>query len=159
MLDALIVVDNMALLIAQIIEHPYLLVLCSVLVYILGYIFYQRRLHPLSKFPGPFLASLTDLWQVHQFLTLQQPYNLTELHEKYGVFVRYGPEKLSCTDESAIPLIYQKGGRQMPKTEYYDAFGAAHPNIFGTRDEAVSIWILRNVCKFSPLTNHDSIIH
>jgi hypothetical protein len=149
----------MVLLIAQIIEHPKLLLLGFPLVYIIAYIFYQRHLHPLSKFPGPFLASLTDLWQVHQFLTLQQPYNLTELHEKYGVFVRYGPDKLSCTDESAIPIIYQKGGRQMPKTEYYDAFGAAHPNIFGTRDEAVSILASCKFRKPRSLINRGSIIH
>lgn len=109
---------------------------------IIGYVVYQVYFHPLARFPGPFLASVTDLWQVYQFLTLRQPYNLTELHAKYGQFVRYGPDKLSITSEDAIPSIYQKGGRMMPKTEYYDAFGAAHPNVFGMRDEAVSILTL-----------------
>ncbi|KAK2606805.1 hypothetical protein N8I77_005531 [Diaporthe amygdali] len=102
---------------------------------IVGYVVYQVYFHPLARFPGPFLASVTDLWQVHQFLTLRQPYNLTDLHAKYGQFVRYGPDKLSITAEDAIPSIYQKRGRMMPKTEYYDAFGAAHPNVFGMRDE------------------------
>lgn len=106
---------------------------------LISYVIYQRFLHPLARYPGPFLASITDLWQVHQFLTLKQPYHLTELHEKYGSIVRYGPDKLSITEESAIPLIYQKGSRMMPKTEFYDAYGAAHPNVFGMRDEAVSI--------------------
>ncbi len=102
------------------------------------YVVYQRCLHRLAKYPGPFLASLTDLWQAHQFFTLQQPYNLTKLHEKYGPVVRYGPDKLSVTYESAIPIIYQKSARSMPKTEFYDAYGAAHPNVFGMRDETVS---------------------
>lgn len=106
---------------------------------LLAYVVYQRFFHPLSSFPGPFLASLTDLWQVHQFLTLKQPYHLTELHKKYGQFVRYGPDKLSVTAEDAIPLVYQKGGRMFPKTEFYDAYGAAHPNVFGMRDEAVGL--------------------
>lgn len=104
----------------------------------LGYIIYQRYFHPLAEFPGPFLASVTDLWQVQQFLSLKQPYHLTELHEKYGPFVRYGPDKLSVITEDAIPLIYQKSGRMMPKTEFYDAYGAAHPNVFGMRDENVN---------------------
>jgi hypothetical protein len=108
---------------------------------IVGYIVYQVYFHPLARFPGPFLASVTDLWQVQQFLTLRQPYNLTTLHAKYGQFVRYGPDKLSITAEAAIPAIYQKGGRMMPKTEYYDAFGAVHPNVFGMRDEAASTFI------------------
>lgn len=112
----------------------------SLIFVLVAYIIYQRYFHPLSKYPGPFLASITDLWQVHQFLTLKQPYCLTELHEKYGPFVRYGPDKLSTTCESAIPLVFQKGGRHLPKTEFYDAYGAAHPNVFGMRDEAVSIY-------------------
>ena len=113
------------------------LTLFGLAVFLIGYITYQRYFSPLSRYPGPFLASLTDLWQVHQFLTLKQPYHLTELHEKYGAFLRYGPDKISVTAEDAIPSVYQKGGRMLPKTEFYDAYGAAHPNLFGMRDEAV----------------------
>lgn len=103
----------------------------------LAYIVYQRWFHPLAKYPGPFLASITDVWQVFEFLSLQQPYNLTKLHEKYGEFVRYGPDKLSVTCEDAIPLLYQKGGRHLTKTEFYDAYGAKIPNVFGMRDTSM----------------------
>lgn len=127
------------------------------LAYVFGYVIYQRFLHPLAGYPGPFLASLTDLWQVRQFLTLKQPYHLTELHEKYGPFVRYGPDKLSITAEEAIAPIYQKGGRSMPKTEFYDAYGAAHPNVFGMRDEAVSSLALDKIIGNS-LTSSDRLI-
>ena len=115
-----------------------LAVLVGLIVYLTTYVVYQRFLHPLAKFPGPFFASLTDLWQVSEFLSLKQPYNLTALHEKYGQFVRYGPDKISTTAEDAIPIIYQKGGRMFPKTEFYDAYGSHIPNIFGMRDESVS---------------------
>ena len=118
-------------------DHPFLFLLGVLALYLAGYIIYQRLFHPLAKYPGPFLASLTDLWQVHQFMTLKQPYSLTELHEKHGSVVRYGPDKLSITDEEAIKTIYQAGARHMPKTEFYDAYGAAHPNVFGMRDESV----------------------
>ncbi|KAL4806606.1 cytochrome P450 [Aspergillus unguis] len=101
------------------------------------YIIYQRYIHPLARYPGPFLASITDTWQAYQFYTLKQPYNLTKLHEKYGPIVRYAPDKLSITHESAIPIIYAKSSRAMPKTEFYDAYGAAHPNVFGMRDETL----------------------
>jgi hypothetical protein len=101
-------------------------------------VIYHRFFHPLAKYPGPFLASVTDLWQVYQFLTLKQPYYLTELHEKYGPVVRYGPDKISITDEGAIPVLYQKGGRLFPKTEFYDAYGGRMPNVFGMRDAEVS---------------------
>lgn len=125
-------------LLTLLVDHQALIVGGAVVLALFGYVVYRRYFHPLAKYPGPFLASLTDLWQVHQFMTLKQPYRLTELHEKYGPFVRYGPDKLSTTCESAVPLIFQKGGRHMPKTEFYDAYGAAHPNVFGMRDELVS---------------------
>lgn len=100
-----------------------------------AYVIYQRWFHPLAKYPGPFWASITDLWQVSEFLSLQQPYNLTDLHAKYNSpFVRYGPDKISITTEDAIPLLFQKGGRHYPKTEFYDAYGAKTPNVFGMRD-------------------------
>jgi len=108
----------------------------------LSVVFY-RFLHPLAKYPGPFLASITDLWQVRQFLTLKQPYHLTELHEIYGPVVRYGPDKISITDENAIPILYQKGGKTFPKTEFYDTYGGRIPNVFGMRDEDVGCILYR----------------
>ncbi|KAJ5671767.1 hypothetical protein N7507_000894 [Penicillium longicatenatum] len=119
----------------QISNHPLEFAFGILFCYFAIYAIFQRFFHPLAKYPGPFLACLTDLWQVHQFMTLKQPYHLTELHEKYGSIVRYGPDKLSITDEDAIKSIYQSGARFMPKTEFYDAYGAAHPNVFGMRDE------------------------
>ncbi|KAJ5785080.1 uncharacterized protein N7503_010292 [Penicillium pulvis] len=120
----------------HLLDHPLEIALSSLFCYFTAYVVYQRFFHPLAKYPGPFLACLTDLWQVHQFMTLKQPYHLTELHEKHGSIVRYGPDKLSITDEEAIKSIYQSGARFMPKTEFYDAYGAAHPNVFGMRDES-----------------------
>ena len=102
----------------------------------LVYVVRQRFFHPLAKYPGPFWASITDLWQVHQFLTLKQPYELTELHARYGRVVRYGPNNISFTHEEAVASIYQAASKSLPKTEFYDAFGGAHPNVFGTRDES-----------------------
>lgn len=128
----------MAVIIEQLVINPILFTGIAIVIVLAGYVIYWRYLHPLAQYPGPLLASLTDLWQVHQFMTLQQPYNLTQLHERYGPIVRYGPDKISITLEEAIQSIYQKGTRLMPKTEFYDAYGAAHPNVFGMRDEAVS---------------------
>jgi hypothetical protein len=127
----------MALLIREVVGSPLPWLSGLAVLSLLVYVVYQCFLHPLAKYPGPFLASLTDVWQAHQFMTLQQPYYLTKLHEKHGPIVRYGPDKLSITDEDCIPIIYQKSAKLMPKTEFYDAYGAAHPNVFGMRDENV----------------------
>jgi hypothetical protein len=128
----------MPFLIQAVLGNPVTSVAIILAFNLIIYSVYQRFLHPLAKYPGPFLASLTDLWQVYQFMALQQPYNLTKLHAKYGSIIRYGPDKLSITHEDAIQTIYQKGGRMMPKTEFYEAYGAAHPNVFNIRDENVS---------------------
>jgi hypothetical protein len=130
----------MVLLIRAIVTNPLPWVSGILALSLAAYIIYQRFFHPLAKYPGPFLASLTDVWQAHQFMTLQQPYYLTKLHEKHGPIVRYGPDKLSVTDEACIPIIYQKSAKSMPNTEFYDAYGAAHPNVFGMRDENVSTY-------------------
>ena len=68
--------------------------------------FYQNR-QKLKSFPGPFLASLTDIW----FFLQQQSgksWNtiLGDLHESYGPVVRFGPHRLSFTDPAAIETIY-----------------------------------------------------
>ena len=128
----------MALLVREVVANPLPWLSGLAVLSLLVYVAYQRFLHPLAKYPGPFLASLTDVWQAHQFMTLQQPYYLTKLHEKHGPIVRYGPDKLSVTDEACIPVIYQQSAKAMPKTEFYDAYGAAHPNVFGMRDENAS---------------------
>lgn len=103
---------------------------------LLIYIVYQRYFHPLSKYPGPFLASITDLWQVSVLRTGRLPSLLVDLHEKYGTIVRIGPKELSFNDSNAVTDIY-KAGRVVQKGPLYDGFTSFKPNVFGLRDEDV----------------------
>lgn len=109
-------------------------ILCSGLL--VTYIFYMHFMHPLSNFPGPLLPSLTSAWKAYYVYKLTLHERLVELHEQYGPVVRVGPNHLHFWDEEAIAPIY-KGGRKMGKTEFYDAFTAFKPNLFGGRDEDV----------------------
>jgi benzoate 4-monooxygenase len=102
------------------------------------YIVYHRFFHPLAGYPGPFWASITNLWKVYHLWTLHLPETLAALHDHYGEVVRVGPNDLSFRTDSATSLIY-KGGRLLPKTKFYDGFTAFNPNLFGTQDEDVSI--------------------
>lgn len=97
---------------------------------------YNRWLHPLSKFPGPYLASHTDLFRLYHLWTGHMPETLVKLHEKYGPVVRYAPNELSFQTPNAIDPIY-KNGRKTIKTDFYDGFTTFYPNVFGTRDEEV----------------------
>jgi hypothetical protein len=112
----------------------------------LGYVIYYRYFHPLAKYPGPFLACLTNFWKAYQYWSLGFHHYMLDLHEKYGPIVRIGPNDLSFNGAEAIAPIY-KSGRQMPKSVFYDAFTTFKPNVFGTRDEAV-IHISPNFNKF-----------
>ncbi|KIW17543.1 hypothetical protein PV08_04737 [Exophiala spinifera] len=101
---------------------------------IVVYVVYLRYFHPLSKYPGPFLASVTNFWKFYQYSTLRFPNTLIKLHEKYGPIVRIGPNDLDFNYPEAIAPIY-KTGKKMPKGVFYNAFTSFVPNIFGTTDE------------------------
>ena len=101
-----------------------------------SYVVYQRYLHPLGRFPGPFWASLTGLWKIRVLLTGDMPAQLCKLHEKYGNIIRIGPNELSFNTETALNDIY-KAGRVMEKGPLYDGFTSFKPNVFGLREEDV----------------------
>jgi hypothetical protein len=60
----------------------------------------------LRGYPGPFIASLTDFWLLQSFWR-NQPWRDTSrgLHKKYGPIVRYGPNRLTFSSPSSIPVI------------------------------------------------------
>lgn len=60
----------------------------------------------LYKIPGPFLASITDLWRAYHQYRGQLRGKLLDLHKKHGSFVRYGVNCVSISDPAAISIIY-----------------------------------------------------
>lgn len=103
---------------------------------IILYILYQRFFHPLARYPGPLWASLSNSWKAYYVYRLTIHERLIEAHRYYGPIVRIGPNDLHFWDGEAIAPIY-KAGRSMTKTEFYDAFTAFSPNLFGGRNEEV----------------------
>ncbi|KAL1709433.1 cytochrome P450 [Schizophyllum commune] len=62
--------------------------------------------HPLSRYPGPPLAKLTK-WYIAYFIAKGERHlQLKQLHEKYGRWVRIGPNELSVNDPAAVRPIY-----------------------------------------------------
>lgn len=113
----------------------------AVAVVLVGYVLYMLYLHPLSQYPGPKTACLTNAWKAYWVYKLVLHERLIELHQQYGPVVRIGPNHLHFWDGEAIAPIY-KGGRKMGKTEFYDAFTAFNPNLFGGTNEDVSVKLL-----------------
>ena len=101
------------------------------------YVLYQRFFHPLSRYPGPLWASLTDFYKLRVLCTGCSPALLLQLHAKYGNVVRIGPNELTFNDAAAVADIY-KAGRIMEKGPMYEGFTAFKPTVFTLRDENVS---------------------
>ncbi|KAI1356133.1 cytochrome P450 [Xylaria sp. FL0043] len=67
----------------------------------------RNRFHNgLNKYPGPFIASLTDLWRLYEVWGRQFEVTNRKLHDKYGDVVRLGPNTLSFADPKALKTIY-----------------------------------------------------
>jgi hypothetical protein len=62
--------------------------------------------HGLNKYPGPFLASLTDWWRFVDVYKRRPEVTHLKLHAKHGDVVRLGPNSLSFADPKALKSIY-----------------------------------------------------
>ncbi|KAJ7431550.1 cytochrome P450 [Mycena galericulata] len=75
-------------------------------------------LHPLYKYPGPFINKVTSLKLAHMVYTGKRHIVIRALHERYGVHVRTGPNTLSINSYSAIAPIYASS-TAYPKSNAY----------------------------------------
>jgi hypothetical protein len=75
--------------------------------------------HGLNKYPGPFLASLTDWWRFWIVYKRRPEVEHIRLHQKHGDVVRLGPNSLSFADPKAVKTIYglNKGFTKVWNTE------------------------------------------
>lgn len=60
----------------------------------------------LNQYPGPFIASLTDLWRLFEVWGRRSEVTHRKLHAKHGDVVRLGPNILSFADPKALKTIY-----------------------------------------------------
>ncbi|KAI2610041.1 cytochrome P450 monooxygenase [Hypoxylon fragiforme] len=80
--------------------------IAAIFTYVFSTAIYNRYFHPLAKFPGPFLGSLTSWYLVHVICSVPT-YGL-ELHKKYGPIVRLAPNLLSFSDATLLPHVYHR---------------------------------------------------
>ncbi|KAI1409848.1 putative cytochrome P450 [Hypoxylon sp. FL1857] len=98
-----------------------------VLGYCLSNIIYNLYLHPLAKFPGPFLARATLLWRLKNTMGGQQHRVFRAEHDKYGDVFRVSPNELSFASVQSYRDIYgfpPAGQQQFIKSDFYDVFGS-----------------------------------
>ncbi|KAI8635632.1 cytochrome P450 [Xylariaceae sp. FL1651] len=103
----------------------------------------------LNKYPGPFMASLTDLWRFWDVWGRRSEFTHRSLHAKYGDVVRLGPNTLSFADPKALKTIYglNKG---FVKSDFYIvqqgvAKGHGLATLFSTTDNTFHAQLRRCV--------------
>ncbi|GAB7365952.1 hypothetical protein MBLNU230_g7280t1 [Neophaeotheca triangularis] len=107
---------------------------------VLSQYLYTLFFSPLSRYPGPTLARLTDWFRYTKWD--QQHTILLEQHRRHGAAVRYGPNLVSIADASLIPKIYgSRLSSAFVKSDFYSAQDVMLPggkviqNVFGVRNK------------------------
>jgi hypothetical protein len=88
---------------------------------IFAIILYRLTLHPLAKYPGPFLAKFTDIYLAYYAYKGSRHLAFQNAHLKYGPYARLGPNLLSVNTATGLKTIY--GFRSnVRKASFYEAF-------------------------------------
>ncbi|KAF9884957.1 hypothetical protein FE257_000867 [Aspergillus nanangensis] len=129
---------------------------------LLLYLLYHLILFPLVRsdlrsIPGPLLAKLTDLYRLWLVRTGSVHEHHLRLHQRYGPFVRLGPNNVSVGSPLALPILYNTRTRY-PKSAFYPvignvAQGKVVPTIFTTQDESVHEAMKRPIAQVYAMTN------
>lgn len=97
-------------------------IVSSALGLLIFYFVYRILSSPLRHVPGPWYAAFTGLPGVVATMQRNQVQYFHGLHEKYGPFVRVGPNEVFVSDITAYKQIH-KIGSHFVKTDFYHFFG------------------------------------
>ena len=91
-----------ALALSLVREHQLTALAITFVVYLLSNYFNRG----LNKYPGPFIASLTNWWRFFDVYGRRPDITHIRLHRQLGDVVRLGPNVLSFADPKALKTIY-----------------------------------------------------
>ncbi|KAH8705962.1 cytochrome P450 [Talaromyces proteolyticus] len=132
-------------------------------VYWALWILFTVWLHPYSKYPGPFLASISRLWLVLEVFQGHAHITQKSLHEKLGPIVRIAPNEVSISDPEFIKVIYGVNSG-FTKTDFYLSFRpkfARFPDLFTTINEKVHSQrrkIVNNIYSMTSIVKSEDLI-
>ena len=72
----------------------------------ISFLLSNRYHNGLNKYPGPFLASITNWWRFWVVYKKRPELEHIRLHEQHGDVVRLGPNNLSFSNPKALKTIY-----------------------------------------------------
>lgn len=91
--------------------------------------------NPLNKIPGPFRARITKFHSSFLQGKLDRHHWLKQYHEKYGKFVRIGPNDISVIDTRGISVISSSQSKCY-KSPWYESGDPSLRSLQTTRDRA-----------------------
>ncbi|OHE96345.1 fatty acid synthase alpha subunit reductase [Colletotrichum orchidophilum] len=95
---------------------------------------YRLYLHPLSQYPGPWLARVTRWYSAYHSWKGDIHVDMARCHEKYGRVVRYAPDRLLFDSVQSVHDIYGHSSNAI-KAKSYSALLHGAPNILTARDK------------------------
>ncbi|KAI0091644.1 cytochrome P450 monooxygenase pc-bph [Irpex rosettiformis] len=105
-------------------------VVASALYYIVPYLQDPKGIR---QYPGPWLAKFSCLWFSREIFAARVQTSTKKLHERYGTFVRIGPNDISVCSPEALQTLYAHSPNAL-KSSLYDAFSpfGASRSVFNT---------------------------
>ncbi|KAL8670626.1 MAG: hypothetical protein Q9168_004837 [Polycauliona sp. 1 TL-2023] len=81
---------------------------------------YRVYFHRLRHFPGPPLAAISKLWHVAKCLGSKNHLLMQRMHQKYGDFVRTGPNELTIFDPEILRIMNSGPHNPFTKPAWYE---------------------------------------
>ncbi|KAJ2900598.1 cytochrome p450 [Zalerion maritima] len=91
---------------------------------------YNLLLHPLRRFPGPKSWAISRIPYARSLTNATLPYDIDELHQKYGPIVRVAPDEIAFAHPQAWKDVMGRGSSDLPKwAQTYLSNTAVKPHI------------------------------
>ncbi|OQE11748.1 hypothetical protein PENVUL_c002G08830 [Penicillium vulpinum] len=108
--------------------------LVGLIVHVVVLLTYRIFFHPLAKYPGPWLGKISNLYAGYHSWRGDLHVDMWRCHEKYGDFVRYGPNSLLANTNKGLHDIYSHG-KNFQKSQRYAAMVHRAPNTLTVIDK------------------------
>ncbi|KAK9426028.1 putative Cytochrome P450 [Seiridium unicorne] len=110
------------------------LVLGGVVFYLFWRSIYRLYFHPLSRYPGPTIAAISDAWYAYHSLIGRWPWAVEDVLRAYGDVVRIAPNELVFVTPQALADIYGSHNK------YIELFPKTQINNHGNDEHGGIIW-------------------
>jgi hypothetical protein len=112
------------------------LIAIVVTIYFVVRAIYRVTFHPLVRFPSPKLRAISHIPHAFSGKRGRQPYDVRELHRKYGPVVRICPNQLSFITPSSWEDIHGHAAtKKLLKYGYFKVRSDAQPMLTTSGDE------------------------